>query len=315
MDIDAAISAIASDAQLSEYDEPRPVQAPPPPPQPVYDVPQLTSSFRTELLAALDALLRVASVQPSGGAASAQYDAASLNLTADPVAIQRALQHVASVPGQQWAQVVAALSPEQRQDLHRRFLQFGQTLLDDVREVGQAVSVLRIIMLRVLPSLQSLPEDAKFGTSAVLADNYRVFNTVADVMRPEANQTVSASKEKAATLATQVTALTDRMKKAGLDPAVPAKDTALKTTSIILGVLLALTLIGLFIAVYFAAKGHKKAIRADTVIQAAGGRARFGHDGALGGISASAIGAAPALQAAQPYIKFPPLPQWGGSST
>ena len=305
MDIDAALNEFSQPALPASSDANAAAAAAPAPPS--NNIPQLMSSFRDAELLVLDGLLRISNVTANGVPASDQFQNMQTNLHGDPVSVQRALQIISGVPPQHWAQVVAALTPAQREELHRRFLTFGQNLLDDVREMGQGVSALRLVMLRVLPALQALPEDAKFGTSAVLTDNYRVFNTVADVMRPETGQSLAAASDKAAALAAQVTSLTDRMRKAGLHPDVPAQDSTLKTTAIVLGVLLALTLIGLGIAIYFASKNHKKMVNAETTI-AAGGRAGTGMLGGVAGGNGTVTTTAQA-----PYIKFPPLPQWSGA--
>ena len=111
-------------------------------------VPNVGSSFKDAELAVLDALLRVAAVQVNGVPASEQNADAKPDLSSNPVSVQHALQVISAVPAQHWSQVAAALQPKQREDMHLRFLQFGQALLDDVREMGQGVSALRLIKER-----------------------------------------------------------------------------------------------------------------------------------------------------------------------
>ena len=285
-------------------------------------------------MSALDVLVRLARVQQGGGAAAAaeQFQSTASGLQSDPVSVQSALQLVAAVPPQQWAASAAALSPAQRENMHRQILLFAQSLVDDVREMGQGVSALRLVMLRVLPALQGLPEDRQFGTSAVLADQYQVFNTVADLMRPEANAALASAKVKASELASQVGNLAGRMKKAGLNPTAPECDGAQRTTIIALGIVAGLLLVGLCIAVYFAAKHNKRLARSE-VAKLGGRSGGGGHGGrvagggsALAGAPQSAAAAASGFMSApaaamigggvsgsgNPYIKFPAMPRWGG---
>ena len=301
MDIDAALSAIGSSGKglppplppLPANKDATSAAAAAPAPS---SVPALSSTFKDALVNVLDVLLRVASIQANSGPASEQFTAASVHVQADPVSVQRALQQINSVPPQQWAAAAAALTPEQREDMHRRFLLFAQHILEDVREVGQGVSALRSVMLRVLPALHSLPEDAKFGTSAVLSDNYRVFNTVADVMRPEASNAVAAAKEKVSSLAAQVDTLSARMKKAGLNVNKPNNDTLYKTLTWVFIVLFILAIVAVGVLAYY----YRRALRTHIVektIEQSGGRAMqqtFGGN-----------------LRPQTYVRFPTVPQWG----
>ena len=316
MDIDAALNAIGgSGAQLppppvasaAETARPSAAQA-----ASAGSMPMLTSSFKDSLLGVLDVLLRMASVSGTGTPVAEQFSAFNPGLTSDPMSVQQALQAVNVVMPQKWGTVASQLSAQQRMDIHKRFLMFGQSLLDDVREMGQAVSALRVVMLRVLPALSELPEDAEVGTSAVLADNYRVFSAVADIMQPEARQAVAAAQSRADTLAEQANTLATRMRKAGLDPAIPAKDSQPSTTNVVLGVVLGLVFIGLIIAAYFAIRKQKGAIVAET--QALGGRsARAPASSNFGGVAASAAAHSGVSAARQPYLKFPAMSQWGSS--
>ena len=341
MDIDAALDTIGGPSgQLPPALPPMPRSAMPPPPPPrsyaqqsepssqppsyareaaaaPAGVPPLQSNFKEPMLQVLDVLLRLAAINRGlDMLPSDQYDGLKSALQPNPVSVQAALQQIAGVPPQQWAQAAAALTVPQREDMHAKFLLYGQSLLDSVREIGQGVSTLRLVMQRVLPALQSLPEDAQYSTSAVLRDHYTVFNTVADLMQPEAkgaaNAAVQTASQKAAALAAQVQDLGARMKKAGLDPATPANDSKPQSTTIVLGVLLGIVLLAFIGVLVGWLVERKKNVRSSTVARLGGivkpSQLRMA---APAPALPSSRGVSPFQTAPQPYMKFPVMPQWG----
>jgi len=99
--------------------------------------------------------------------------------------IEASLQSLSRVSPQQFASSLGALSGNHREMFHAQAILLASETGKQMPHLSQAVTALRLLMVRILPSLAGQPEDAEIGTTAEISRNYRAVEFLANLAKPE----------------------------------------------------------------------------------------------------------------------------------
>jgi hypothetical protein len=103
----------------------------------------------------------------------------------DPERLHSFVQKLTSLPGEHVAAVLAGLNPTTRKYFHRIILELSESIKDAMPELGEGVSILRLLIVRLLPATAFLPEEAQFGTQSAVQANFGLCDRVAQLIRPD----------------------------------------------------------------------------------------------------------------------------------
>ena len=99
--------------------------------------------------------------------------------------MQKMLQQLASVPPGHYAEVMGSADSSIRENFHRQALLLSMAVNGAMPSLSHEITMLRLVLLRVLPAMKNLPEDNLFGTSAEIGKQYKSVDYVARMARPE----------------------------------------------------------------------------------------------------------------------------------
>ncbi len=103
----------------------------------------------------------------------------------DPERLHNFVQKLTTLPGEHVAAVLASLNPTTRKYFHRIILELSENVKDAMPHLGESVSVLRLLIVRLLPAAAFLPEEAEFGTQSAVQTNFGLCDRVAQLIRPD----------------------------------------------------------------------------------------------------------------------------------
>lgn len=176
MQLDAANSTALSPGGAA----PAPTPVPAPVPQPT--VPEAVRNI-------MKLLLTLASTDADAADVNGSFleTLKTIRVPATTAEVQEALQQLQNVPPEHIAKVLQGLTPEGRQLIHQQALLLSMAVTDAMPDIGQAVTILRLLIYRLLPAMKGQTEDDFFGTSAELLRNYKLVDYVAQISRPDEN--------------------------------------------------------------------------------------------------------------------------------
>jgi len=172
---------------MSAFNPPAPVAeepvAPPPPPPPPL------SRYQRPLADVVRFLTTVGRTPtPAAGAdiTDAFRDAfASVALPPDSQALHAYIAQLNTIPGEHLAAVLGAVSAATRQHFHKVVLELSEGTKAAMPELGEAVAVLRLLIIRLLPAVGHMEESKTFETLSAVTDNYALSDRVAQMIRPD----------------------------------------------------------------------------------------------------------------------------------
>jgi hypothetical protein len=103
----------------------------------------------------------------------------------DPERLHNYVQKLIAIPGEHVAAVLASLNPTTRKYFHRIILELSEGVKDAMPTFGESVSILRLLIVRMLPAAAFLPEEAEFGTQNAVQTNFGLCDRVAQIIRPD----------------------------------------------------------------------------------------------------------------------------------
>jgi len=183
----------------------------------------------------------------------------------DPEKLHAFVQQLTGMPGGHLAAILSAVNETTRQYFNKIVLQLSEDVRKSMPELGETVSILRLLMTRLLPAVAFLPEDSLFDTSATVGQNFSLTDRVAQMIRPdETNPKLTSQIQRTSEVTDAYTqikrahdALSSRMKTHGFDVEDESIDASIiqqwkssnKTTIIILGVIVAILLLAIIVLV------------------------------------------------------------------
>lgn len=173
---------------MSAFDPPAPAMAesvPAPPPAP----PAPLSRYQRPLADVVRFLTAVGrTATPTSGADitdSFRETFAAVALPADAQGLHAYIAQLNTIPGEHLAAVLGAVSAATRQHFHKVVLELSEGMKAAMPEMGEAVSVLRLLIIRLLPAINQMEESRVLETLSAVADNYALSDRVAQLIRPD----------------------------------------------------------------------------------------------------------------------------------
>jgi flagellar basal body-associated protein FliL len=173
---------------MSALNPPAPVAAesvPAPPPAP----PAPLSRYQRPLADVVRFLTAVGrTATPTAGADitdSFRETFATVSLPADAQALHAYIAQLNTIPGEHLSAVLGAVSAATRQHFHKVVLELSEGMKAAMPELGEAVSVLRLLIIRLLPAINHMEESKTLETLSAVADNYALSDRVAQLIRPD----------------------------------------------------------------------------------------------------------------------------------
>jgi hypothetical protein len=204
--------------------------------------------------------------------------------------MQKMLQQLASVPPGHYAEILGSADTSVRENFHRQALLLSMAVSGAMPSLSHEITMLRLVLLRLLPAMKHLPEDNLFGTSAEIAKQYKSVDYVARMAKPEESaaakpadlalqaelgkkkqqlealhQQHQAAAGSDAARKEKITQLEARLKQLGIDPSANPSDDLKSVVSNVPNYKTALIVVSIFLAViiiafivYLIVKGNRK---------------------------------------------------------
>lgn len=110
---------------------------------------------------------------------------AAVALPSDSQALHAYIAQLNAIPGEHLAAVLGAVSAATRQHFHKVVLELSEGTKAAMPELGEAVAILRLLIIRLLPAVSHMDESKTFETLSAVTDNYALSDRVAQLIRPD----------------------------------------------------------------------------------------------------------------------------------